>query len=121
MARQSKRKPSRPVPDAPQDPSQPTTDTLPPRRYGGQELPDDVQDRPEQNAGYDEAAHGETTAAGEGAVDAGAIDVEDGRDRGMTIRDTPDELPAEERPAESPDDRAERDVVTEVRRRERRR
>ena len=109
------------VPDAPQDPSQPTTDTLPPRRYGGQELPDDVQDRPEQNAGYDEAAHGETTAAGEESVDAGAIDIEAGRDRGMTIRDTPDELSPEERPAESPDERAERDVVAEVRRRERRR
>jgi hypothetical protein len=25
------------------------------RRRGGQELPDNVQDRPEQNAGYDEA------------------------------------------------------------------
>ena len=27
----------------------------PVRRRGGQELPDEVQDRPEQNAGYDEA------------------------------------------------------------------
>ena len=25
------------------------------KRHGGQELPDDVQDRPEQNAGYDDA------------------------------------------------------------------
>jgi hypothetical protein len=25
------------------------------KRRGGQELPDDVQDRPEQNAGYDDA------------------------------------------------------------------
>jgi len=30
----------------------------PRRRRGGQELPDAVQDRPEQNAGYDEAVRG---------------------------------------------------------------
>lgn len=41
-------------------PSTNTTNATPsgtsrPRRRGGQELPDDVQDRPEQNAGYDEA------------------------------------------------------------------
>ena len=28
------------------------------RHHGGQELPDDVQDRPEQNAGYDAAVKG---------------------------------------------------------------
>jgi len=32
----------------------------PARRRGGQELPDDVQDRPEQNAGYDAAVRGES-------------------------------------------------------------
>ena len=32
----------------------------PRRRRGGQELPDSVQDRPEQNAGYDEAVRGGT-------------------------------------------------------------
>lgn len=37
---------------------QPTSDRVPPRRRGGQELPDNVQDRPEQNAGYDDAARG---------------------------------------------------------------
>ena len=31
----------------------------PSRRRGGRELPDDVQDRPEQNAGYDAAVRGE--------------------------------------------------------------
>jgi hypothetical protein len=33
--------------------------------HGGQELPDEVQDRPEQNAGYDAAVHGaeDSTAA----------------------------------------------------------
>ena len=33
------------------------------RHHGGQELPDSVQDRPEQNAGYDAAVRG-TGAAG---------------------------------------------------------
>ena len=28
------------------------------RHHGGQELPDSVQDRPEQNAGYDAAVNG---------------------------------------------------------------
>lgn len=37
------------------EPEQTTSDRIPPRRRGGQELPDEVQDRPEQNAGYDEA------------------------------------------------------------------
>lgn len=32
--------------------------TANPTRKGGQELPDDVQDRPEQNLGYDEAVRG---------------------------------------------------------------
>jgi len=36
-------------------PDQTTRDRIPARRRGGQELPDDVQDRPEQNAGYDKA------------------------------------------------------------------
>jgi hypothetical protein len=36
-----------------------TPDTRKPRRRrGGQELPDAVQNRPEQNAGYDEAVRG---------------------------------------------------------------
>lgn len=33
----------------------PNSDQAAQRRRGGQELPDDVQDRPEQNEGYDEA------------------------------------------------------------------
>lgn len=33
----------------------------PDRKRGGQELPDSVQDRPEQNRGYDEAVHGRGT------------------------------------------------------------
>jgi hypothetical protein len=34
------------------------TQRTPPRRRGGQELPDELQDRPEQNEGYDRAARG---------------------------------------------------------------
>ena len=37
----------------------PEVDSQPKRRRGGQELPDNVQDRPEQNAGYDAAVRGE--------------------------------------------------------------
>jgi hypothetical protein len=33
------------------------------RHHGGQELPDDVQDRPEQNAGYDAAVKGRNEPA----------------------------------------------------------
>lgn len=49
------------VPDAPAHPSDPTTSELPKHRRGGQELPDEMQDRPEQNAGYDAAVRGEST------------------------------------------------------------
>ena len=38
-----------------------STEQMPPDHHrGGQELPDDVQDRPEQNAGYDAAVRGDT-------------------------------------------------------------
>ena len=57
-----------PTPQRPADPMEPTRDRVPPRRRGGQELPDEVQDRPEQNAGYDEAVH-------EGPGRGGAADV----------------------------------------------
>jgi hypothetical protein len=44
---------------------EPTRERVPSRRRGGQELPDEVQDRPEQNAGYDAAVHdGEPSAEG---------------------------------------------------------
>jgi hypothetical protein len=110
---------TRSVPDAPEDPNQPTTDRLPRRRRGGQELPDDEQDRPEQNAGYDAAVRGESTARPiEPTAD---LAVEDVREGDLRIAQLPDELPPEERPIPSPDDRAEREVIAEVRRRERRR
>jgi hypothetical protein len=48
------------MPNRPQRETTPSTDHIPPdRHHGGQELPDDVQDRPEQNAGYDAAVRGE--------------------------------------------------------------
>ena len=108
------------TPDAPMHPEDPTQDRVPARRRGGQELPDDVQDRPEQNAGYDAAAHGEDGEPAEDTADELTADPVRASDGGMSVRDIPDELDGD-RPAESPDDRAEREVVAEVRRRERRR
>jgi len=47
-------------------------------RRGGQELPDSVQDRPEQNRGYDDAVRGEERARQpEGAEDEEFEDDED--------------------------------------------
>jgi hypothetical protein len=85
--------------------------TLPPRRRGGQELPDSVQDRPEQNAGYDAAVHG---------GDAGASEEELFTDNtGDAIEEVPP-APGSTRLSEI-DDAAARDAAAEVRRRERRR
>jgi hypothetical protein len=121
MATRTKRAvPSDATPDAPLHPEDPTPDRLPRHRRGGQELPDDVQDRPEQNAGYDAAAHGEAEAPSTGTVDELTADPVRRDQAGMSVRDVPDALDGEQ-PPESPDDRAEREVVTEVRRRERRR
>ena len=58
------------------------------RRRGGHELPDDVQDRPEQNAGYDAAVRGETGSPIGTASDAevdGVADGSTGRTKGMRI------------------------------------
>ena len=50
-------------------------------RSGGQELPDSVQDRPEQNRGYDEAVRGDERArqqqGAEGTADEQFEDDED--------------------------------------------
>jgi len=87
--------------------------SAPPRRRGGQELPDDVQDRPEQNAGYDEAVHG--------SHDEAILR------RSIFADVTPEDLGAEDEvipPAPGSnavadiDARAERDAAAEVRRRE---
>ena len=61
----------------------------PARRRGGQELPDDVQDRPEQNAGYDAAVRGEGSAsvptADEREIDP-ITDDGNARSKGMKVR-----------------------------------
>jgi hypothetical protein len=56
------------------------------RSRGGRELPDDLQDRPEQHAGYDEAVRGRNRATPvEPKDDAEVIDLE--KDTGQrTIR-----------------------------------
>jgi hypothetical protein len=71
-------------------------------KKGGQELPSDVQDRPEQNAGYDEAVRG--GAAGEELDEEGlAVPLADER----------------EIETDDPDERAARAAAAEVRQRER--
>jgi hypothetical protein len=56
------------------------------RRRGGQELPDEVQDRPEQNAGYDEAVRGAGAKPLEPRHEAEVVDVEKGpRDAQLEI------------------------------------
>jgi hypothetical protein len=94
------------TPDPLEDLAAPTTDRLPEHRRGGQELPDEVQDRPEQNAGYDEAVRGGRDPDEE----ADGVSELDG--------DSPD---AFDEGSPSIDDRAEADVIAEVRRRERKR
>ena len=91
--------------DPPADPGAPAEDRLPKRKRGGQELPDDVQDRPEQNAGYDAAVRGSDSPV----QDADLLDVAGPDDLDSTTSSPLDEI----------DDRAERDAAAEVRRRER--
>ena len=84
-------------------------DKIPPRKLGGHELPDHVQNRPEQNQGYDAAVRGR---AGDPLWDAAERADED---MGVPI----DDAAAEEDPIARIDDRAEQDAANEVRRRER--
>jgi hypothetical protein len=90
----------------------------PRRRRGGQELPDSVQDRPEQNAGYDAAVR-----EGEAAVPDEPLGFDDGepspeeremREESVAPRSTPRTA------LEEIDERAEQDAINEVRRREKR-
>lgn len=85
------------------------------RRRGGQELPNEVQDRPEQNAGYDAAVRGEGTAGRLDTVDEARIDPI-GEGHPLTI--VPDEESDLARP-ERADERAEQSAIADVRRRER--
>jgi hypothetical protein len=64
-----------------------TPEKAPTRRRGGQELPDNVQDRPEQNRGYDAAVQGDSTATPQETLDeAEVISLETGpRDADLTL------------------------------------
>ena len=86
-------------------------DRVPPRRRGGQELPDAVQDRPEQNAGYDAAVRGESTATPQETAEDLEIGLRPERS-GVSV--DPFEDDAERRPRTA-DDRAERDAAADVR------
>jgi hypothetical protein len=88
----------------------------PPRRRGGQELPDDVQDRPEQNAGYDEAVR--SGPAGERQDDLGVESLPGEGRNDVTIVNPDDEAAG---PLLDIDDRAERGALADTRRREHRR
>ena len=70
---------------------------------GGQEPPDELQDRPEQQRGYDEVVHGS-----DADVDELGEDFIPAADNTVTGN-----------PAADPDERAARDAAAAVRRRER--
>jgi hypothetical protein len=91
---------------------------IPARRRGGQELPDELQDRPEQNEGYDQAVRGGPAGTPQDPL----MDV----DTELTTEDSDAELPAagaggtsREADLAEIDDRAARAAAAEVRRRER--
>ena len=101
------------IPDAPVTPLVPTEERVPPRRRGGQELPDDVQDRPEQNAGYDAAVHGEADPASESRGEADLQPEEHGGEEQVPAQ------PSQQERLKDIDDRAERGAASDVRWRER--
>ncbi len=91
---------------------------MPPRRRGGQELPDELQDRPEQNEGYDKAVRGGPAGTPQDPL----MDV----DSDLSTEDPGAALPAANPEATRRqtefadiDDRAAREAAAEVRRRER--
>jgi hypothetical protein len=85
-------------------------------RRGGQELPPNVQDRPEQNAGYDEAVRGADTDPNLGRDELGAMSPpedlasDDGEGADTVAPDNG-----------TVDDREARGAAADVRRRERKR
>jgi hypothetical protein len=96
-----------------------TTTPRPPRRKrGGQELPDSVQDRPEQNEGYDAAVHHGEAAVPDEPLGFGDADVSP-EEREMSEHVLPDS-PHRRTAMEEIDDQAEQDAINEVRRREKR-
>ena len=82
------------------------------RRRGGQELPDDLQDRPEQNAGYDEAVRKGAPGSPSDDLIVDVLPGENGRELAVHEVVEPDV-------SDDPDSRAERDAIKDVRRRER--
>lgn len=93
------------------------------KRRGGQELPDDVQDRPEQNAGYDAAVRQgpPQNERDDRYIDSDLVDLDDDADVRRERRDVPPrDEPAPQRASNDIDDRAERSAESEIRRRERR-
>ena len=84
------------------------------RRRGGQELPDEVQDRPEQNAGYDEAVEFGDPLDTEDAFEAESLERGATGDELAEVEDL--DMSAED---EGPDEAAAADAAREVRRRER--
>ena len=82
------------------------------RRRGGQELPDAVQDRPEQNTGYDEAVEFGDALEIENALETESLERDAAGDELSEVDDDVD-VP------EDPDEAAARDAAREVRRRER--
>ena len=81
------------------------------KRRGGQELPDKVQDRPEQNAGYDDAVEFGDALETQDALETESL--EPGRRR---LSEVDDDV---EPTTKDPDEAAARDAAREVRRRER--
>jgi hypothetical protein len=70
-------------------------------RKGGQELPDDVQDRPEQNEGYDDAVRGADNARTSQDSEGLAADAEDDEEFDEDAEDDEDEEEDEEDEASS--------------------
>lgn len=83
------------------------------RPLGGQELPDDVQDRPEQNVGYDEAVRGDAR------VDPADVDVTV-RDERVGLDEDLQAGDVAEAPASAADQRAAREAAAKVGPRDRR-
>ena len=82
------------------------------KRRGGQELPDELQDRPEQNAGYDDAVE-----AGDALDTLDALEIESlERDAtGDELSEVDDDIDL----PDGPDEAAATEAAREVRRRER--
>ena len=88
-----------------------------PRQRGGQELPDDRQDRPEQNAGYDQAVH--SGPAGTPRDPLMELDADLRTEEPAAEGGLPENIDNQRARLTEIDDRASRRAAAEVRRRER--